>query len=119
MNISQYLRKNTRFEDFKLYLNEGIFAPPDKITFIYKYDRLMQDTFYYECKETGTYVISVSGDDTYTHCFIKDMWYATQIAAISNNGIATKIQCTNQVKLYKGHKYFIELWNATFLMYKY
>lgn len=100
-------------------LNEGIFAPPDKITFIYKYDEPMQQVYEYECEETGTYVISVGGSDFFTHCFITDMWYATQIAAMSNNGVATKIQCTNQVKLYKGHKYHIELWNATFLMYKY
>lgn len=100
-------------------LNEGIFAPPDKITFIYKYDELMQQVFEYECEETGTYVISVSGSDTYTHCFITDKNNYVQIAAFSNNGIATKIQCTNQFKLYKGHKYQIELWNATFSMYKY
>lgn len=100
-------------------LNEGIFTPPGKITFIYKYDESVQQVFEYECEETGTYIISVSGSDIYTHCFITDKRYTVQIAAISNNGVATKIQCTNQYKMYKGHKYQIELWNATFSMYKY
>lgn len=61
----------------------------------------------------------MSGSDFFTHCFITDKQYAVQILGMSNNGVATKIQCTNQYKMYKGHKYNIELWNATFQMYKY
>lgn len=100
-------------------LNEGIFKEPSQIKYIYNYTSAMQKVFEYECEETGIYVISVSGDDFFTHCFITDERYTTQIAAMSNNGVATKIQCTNQYKMYKGHKYRIELWNATFQMYKY
>ena len=100
-------------------LNEGIFEAPGQIKYLYNYTSATQKTLEFECEETGTYVINVSGNDTYTHFFITDMWYATQIAAMSNNGVATKIQCTNQYKMYKGHKYKIELWNATFQMYKY
>lgn len=100
-------------------LNEGIFEEPDQIKYLYNYTSAMQKVFEYECKETGIYVINVSGDDFYTHCIITDKRYTAQIAAISNNGVATKIQCTNQYKMYKGHKYQIELWNATFQMYKY
>ena len=100
-------------------LNEGIFKEPSQIKYIYNYTSAMQKVFEYECEETGIYVISVSGDDFFTHCFITDERYTTQIAAMSNNGVATKIQCTNQYKMYKGHKYNIELWNATFQMYKY
>ena len=92
---------------------------PDQINYIYNYTELIQQVFYYDCEETGNYVINVSGNDTYTHCFITDKNYLSQIAAISNNGVATKIQCTNQFKFYKGHRYQIELWNATFQMYKY
>ena len=100
-------------------LNEGIFEEPDQIKYLYNYTSAMQKVFEYECKETGIYVINVSGDDFYTHCIITDKRYTAQIAAISNNGVATKIQCTNQYKMYKGHKYQIELWNSTFQMYKY
>ena len=100
-------------------LNEGIFKEPIQINYIYNYTSAMQKVFEYECEETGIYVINVSGDDFFTHCFITDKRYETQIAAMSNNGVATKIQCTNQYKMYKGHKYKIELWNATFQMYKY
>ena len=100
-------------------LNEGIFKEPIQINYIYNYTSAMQKVLEYECEETGIYVINVSGDDFFTHCFITDERYAAQIAAMSNNGVATKIQCTNQYKMYKGHKYKIELWNATFQMYKY
>ena len=100
-------------------LNEGIFEEPDQIKYLYNYTSAMQKVFEYECEETGIYVINISGDDFFTHCFITDKRYETQIAAMSNNGVATKIQCTNQYKMYKGHKYNIELWNATFQMYKY
>lgn len=100
-------------------VNEGIFGAPDQIKYIYNYASATQKTLEFECGETGTYVINVGGNDTYTHCFITDKKHEVQIAAISNNGVATKIQCTNQFKLYKGHKYQIELWNATFSMYKY
>ena len=100
-------------------LNEGIFKEPIQINYIYNYTSAMQKVFEYECEETGIYVINISGDDFFTHCFITDKRYETQIAAMSNNGVATKIQCTNQYKMYKGHKYKIELWNATFQMYKY
>lgn len=100
-------------------LNEGIFKEPIQINYIYNYTSEVQKVFEYECEETGIYVINMSGSDFYTHCFITDKRYAAQIAAMSNNGVATKIQCTNQYKMYKGHKYNIELWNATFQMYKY
>lgn len=100
-------------------LNEGIFEEPDQIKYLYNYTSAMQKVFEYECEETGIYAINISGDDFFTHCFITDKRYETQIAAMSNNGVATKIQCTNQYKMYKGHKYNIELWNATFQMYKY
>lgn len=100
-------------------LNEGIFKEPSQIKYLYNYTSAMQKVFEYECEETGIYVINISGDDFFTHCFITDKRYETQIAAMSNNGVATKIQCTNQYKMYKGHKYNIELWNATFQMYKY
>ena len=100
-------------------LNEGIFKEPSQIKYIYNYTSAMQKVFEYECEETGIYVISVSGDDFFTHCFITDKQNAVQILGMSNNGVATKIQCTNQCKMYKGHKYNIELWNATFKMYKY
>ena len=100
-------------------LNEGIFKEPIQINYIYNYTSAMQKVLEYECEETGIYVINVSGDDFFTHCFITDERYAAQIAAMSNNGVATKIQCTNQYKMYKGHRYKIELWNATFQMYKY
>lgn len=100
-------------------LNEGIFKEPIQINYIYNYTSEVQKVFEYECEETGIYVINMSGGDFYTHCFITDKRYAAQIAAMSNNGVATKIQCTNQYKMYKGHKYNIELWNATFQMYKY
>ena len=100
-------------------LNEVIFKEPSQIKYLYNYTSAMQKVFEYECEETGIYVINISGDDFFTHCFITDKRYETQIAAMSNNGVATKIQCTNQYKMYKGHKYNIELWNATFQMYKY
>ena len=100
-------------------LNEGIFKEPIQINYIYNYTSEVQKVLEYECEETGIYVINMSGSDFFTHCFITDKRYATQIAAMSNNGVATKIQCTNQYKMYKGHKYNIELWNATFQMYKY
>ena len=100
-------------------LNEGIFKEPIKINYIYNYTSEVQKVLEYECEETGIYVINMSGSDFFTHCFITDKRYATQIAAMSNNGVATKIQCTNQYKMYKGHKYTIELWNSTFQMYKY
>lgn len=100
-------------------LNEGIFKEPIQINYIYNYTSEVQKVFEYECEETGIYVINMSGSDFYTHCFITDKRYAAQIAAMSNNGVATRIQCTNQYKMYKGHKYNIELWNATFQMYKY
>lgn len=100
-------------------LNEVIFKEPSKIKYLYNYTSAMQKVFEYKCEETGIYVINISGDDFFTHCFITDKRYETQIAAMSNNGVATKIQCTNQYKMYKGHKYNIELWNATFQMYKY
>lgn len=100
-------------------LNEGIFDAPGQIKYLYNYTSAMQKVLEYECEETGIYVINVSGDDFFTHCFITDERYGTQIAAMSNNGVATKIQCTNQYKMYKGHKYRIELWNAIFQMYKY
>ena len=100
-------------------LNEVIFKEPSQIKYLYNYTSAMQKVFEYECEETGIYVINISGDDFFTHCFITDKRYGTQIAAMSNNGVATKIQCTNQYKMYKGHKYNIELWNATFQMYKY
>lgn len=100
-------------------LNEVIFKEPSQIKYLYNYTSAMQKVFEYECEETGIYVINISGDDFFTHCFITDKRYETQIAAMSNNGVATKIQCTNQYKMYKGHKYQIELWNATFQMYKY
>ena len=100
-------------------LNEVIFKEPSQIKYLYNYTSAMQKVFEYECEETGIYVINISGDDVFTHCFITDKRYETQIAAMSNNGVATKIQCTNQYKMYKGHKYNIELWNATFQMYKY
>lgn len=100
-------------------LNEVIFKEPSQIKYLYNYTSAMQKAFEYECEETGIYVINISGDDFFTHCFITDKRYETQIAAMSNNGVATKIQCTNQYKMYKGHKYNIELWNATFQMYKY
>ena len=100
-------------------LNEGIFKEPIQINYIYNYTSEVQKVFEYECEETGIYVINMSGSDFFTHCFITDKRYAAQIAAMSNNGVATKIQCTNQYKMYKGHKYNIELWNATFQMYKY
>lgn len=100
-------------------LNEVIFKEPSQIKYLYNYTSAMQKVFEYECEETGIYVINISGDDFFAHCFITDKRYETQIAAMSNNGVATKIQCTNQYKMYKGHKYNIELWNATFQMYKY
>lgn len=100
-------------------LNEGIFKEPSQIKYIYNYASETQKILEYECEETGIYVINISGSDFFTHCFITDERYAVQIAAISNNGVATKIQCTNQYKMYKGHKYRIELWNAIFQMYKY
>ncbi len=100
-------------------LNEEIFKEPIQINYIYNYTSEVRKVFEYECEETGIYVINMSGSDSYTHCFITDKRYAAQIAAMSNNGVATKIQCTNQYKMYKGHKYNIELWNATFQMYKY
>lgn len=100
-------------------LNEGIFKEPIQINYIYNYTSEAQKVLEYECEETGIYVINISGSDFFTHCFITDERYAIQIAAISNNGVATKIQCTNQYKMYKGHKYRIELWNAIFQMYKY
>lgn len=100
-------------------LNDGIFKEPSQIKYIYNYASETQKILEYECEETGIYVINISGSDFFTHCFITDERYAIQIAAISNNGVATKIQCTNQYKMYKGHKYNIELWNATFQMYKY
>lgn len=100
-------------------LNEGIFKEPIQINYIYNYTSEVQKVFEYECEETGIYVINMSGSDFFTHCFITDERYAAQIAAMSNNGVATKIQCTNQYKMYKGHKYNIEIWNATFQMYKY
>lgn len=100
-------------------LNEEIFKEPIQINYIYNYTSEVQKVFEYECEETGIYVINMSGSDFFTHCFITDKRYAAQIAAMSNNGVATKIQCTNQYKMYKGHKYNIELWNATFQMYKY
>lgn len=96
-----------------------IFKEPSQIKYLYNYTSAMQKVFEYECEETGIYTINISGDDFFTHCFITDKRYETQIAAMSNNGVATKIQCTNQYKMYKGHKYNIELWNATFQMYKY
>lgn len=96
-----------------------IFKEPSQIKYLYNYTSAIQKVFEYECEETGIYVINISGDDFFTHCFITDKRYGTQIAAMSNNGVATKIQCTNQYKMYKGHKYNIELWNATFQMYKY
>lgn len=96
-----------------------IFKEPSQIKYLYNYTSAMQKVFEYECEETGIYAINISGDDFFTHCFITDKRYETQIAAMSNNGVATKIQCTNQYKMYKGHKYNIELWNATFQMYKY
>ena len=100
-------------------LNEGIFKEPIQINYIYNYTSEAQKVLEYECEETGIYVINISGSDFYTHCLITDERYGTQIAAMSNNGVATKIQCTNQYKMYKGHKYRIELWNAIFQMYKY
>ena len=100
-------------------LNDGIYKEPSQINYIYNYTSEVQKVFEYECEETGIYVINMSGSDFYTHCFITDKRYAAQIAAMSNNGVATKIQCTNQYKMYTGHKYNIELWNATFQMYKY
>lgn len=109
LNLCQSLNK----------LNEGIFKEPSQIKYIYNYASETQKILEYECEETGIYVINISGSDFYTHCFITDERYVVQIAAISNNGVATKIQCTNQYKMYKGHKYRIELWNAIFQMYKY
>lgn len=100
-------------------LNEGIFKEPIQINYIYNYTSEAQKVLEYECEETGIYVINISGSDFYTHCLITDERYGTQIAAMSNNGVATKIQYTNQYKMYKGHKYRIELWNAIFQMYKY
>ena len=82
-------------------LNEGIFKEPIKINYIYNYTSEVQKVLEYECEETGIYVINMSGSDFFTHCFITDKRYATQIAAMSNNGVATKIQCTNQYKMYK------------------
>lgn len=100
-------------------LNDGIYKEPSQINYIYNYTSEVQKVLEYECEETGIYVINASGSDFYTHFLITDTKYGVDILAMSNNGVATKIQCANQCKMYKGHKYRIELWNATFKMYKY
>lgn len=100
-------------------LKDEVYKEPSQINNIYNYTSEVQQVLEYECEETGIYVINISGSDFFTHCFITDKQYAVQILGMSNNGVATKIQCTNQCKMYKGHKYNIELWNATFKMYKY
>lgn len=100
-------------------LKDEVYKEPSQINNIYNYTSEVQQVLEYECEETGIYVINISGSDFYTHCFITDKQNAVQILGMSNNGVATKIQCTNQCKMYKGHKYNIELWNATFKMYKY
>lgn len=100
-------------------LKDEVYKEPSQINNIYNYTSEVQQVLEYECEETGIYVINISGSDFFTHCFITDKQNAVQILGMSNNGVATKIQCTNQCKMYKGHKYNIELWNATFKMYKY
>lgn len=100
-------------------LKDEVYKEPSQINNIYNYTSEVQQVLEYECEETGIYVINISGSDFFTHCFITDKQYAVQILGMSNNGVATRIQCTNQCKMYKGHKYNIELWNATFKMYKY
>lgn len=100
-------------------LNEVILKAPDEINYIYNFTSETSKAFEYECKKTGNYVISAGGSDFFSHYFITDKQYGKEIVGMWNNSVATKLKCTNQFKMYKGHKYNIEVYNVTFQMYEY